>query len=42
MKQWAEEAAGQRDLLAAYAGVRVEDVRGMRAPYLSVISDQIS
>ena len=36
VKQWAQEAVGQRDLLAAYAGVRTEDVRGVRAPYLSV------
>nr|CAG4642322.1 EOG090X01LY [Evadne anonyx] len=40
-KQWAREAVGQRDLLAAYAGVRVEDVRGLRAPYLSIGGDQM-
>ena len=35
-KKWAREAAGQRDVLAAYGGVRLEDVRGLRAPFLSV------
>lgn len=35
-KKWAKEAAGQRDVLAAYGGVRLEDVRGLRAPFLSV------
>ena len=35
-KKWAREAAGQRDVLAAYGGVRMEDVRGLRAPFLSV------
>lgn len=27
---------GQRELIAAFAGVDVEDVRGMRAPFLAV------
>ena len=35
-KKWAKEAAGQRDVLATYGGVRLEDVRGLRAPFLSV------
>ena len=35
-KKWAKEAAGQRDIMAAYAGVRHEDIRGLRAPFLSV------
>jgi hypothetical protein len=36
-KKWAKEAAGQRDIMAAYGGVRAEDIRGLRAPFLSVI-----
>lgn len=28
--------AGQREILAAYGGVKLEDVRGMRAPFLSI------
>lgn len=35
-KKWAKEAAGQRDIMAAYGGVRAEDIRGLRAPFLSV------
>ncbi|XP_065574085.1 uncharacterized protein LOC136036058 isoform X2 [Artemia franciscana] len=35
-KKWAKETAGQRDILAAYAGVKPEDIRGMRAPFLSI------
>ncbi|XP_034939996.1 uncharacterized protein Cda5 isoform X1 [Chelonus insularis] len=35
-KKWAREVAGQREILAAYGGVKLEDVRGMRAPFLSV------
>ena len=34
---WAEEAVGQRDILSAYAGIRPQDIRGLRAPYLAVI-----
>jgi len=37
-KKWAKEAAGQRDIMAAYGGVRAEDIRGLRAPFLSVIA----
>ena len=37
-KKWAREAAGQRDIMAAYGGVRLEDIRGLRAPFLSVKS----
>ena len=37
-KKWAKEAAGQRDIMAAYGGVRAEDIRGLRAPFLSVIT----
>ncbi|KAF2884032.1 hypothetical protein ILUMI_22150 [Ignelater luminosus] len=35
-KKWTKEVAGQREILSAYGGVRLEDVRGMRAPFLSV------
>ncbi|XP_050680590.1 uncharacterized protein LOC126976339 isoform X4 [Leptidea sinapis] len=35
-KKWNREVSGQRELLAAYGGVKLEDVRGMRAPFLSV------
>ncbi|GJQ67068.1 Cda5 [Trypoxylus dichotomus] len=35
-KKWTKEVAGQREILAAYGGVKLEDVRGMRAPFLSV------
>ncbi|XP_056646387.1 uncharacterized protein LOC130451413 isoform X2 [Diorhabda sublineata] len=35
-KKWTREVAGQREILAAYGGVHLEDVRGMRAPFLSV------
>nr|NP_001245807.1 chitin deacetylase-like 5, isoform H [Drosophila melanogaster]AFH03484.1 chitin deacetylase-like 5, isoform H [Drosophila melanogaster] len=35
-KKWTREIAGQREILAAYGGVKMSDVRGMRAPFLSV------
>ncbi|XP_074104018.1 chitin deacetylase-like 5 isoform X4 [Cotesia typhae] len=35
-RKWAREVAGQREILAAYGGVKLEDVKGMRAPFLSV------
>lgn len=35
-KKWTREVAGQREILAAYGGVHLDDVRGMRAPFLSV------
>ncbi|CAK1544483.1 unnamed protein product [Leptosia nina] len=35
-KKWNREIGGQREILAAYGGVKLEDVRGMRAPFLSV------
>ncbi|KAF2368701.1 NodB domain [Trinorchestia longiramus] len=34
--KWAKEIAGQREIMAAYGGVRMDDVRGMRAPFLAV------
>nr|CAD7402609.1 unnamed protein product [Timema cristinae] len=35
-KKWTKEISGQREILAAYGGVKLEDVRGMRAPFLAV------
>ncbi|XP_037712329.1 uncharacterized protein LOC119548810 isoform X7 [Drosophila subpulchrella] len=35
-KKWTREISGQREILAAYGGVKLSDVRGMRAPFLSV------
>ncbi|KOB79386.1 Chitin deacetylase-like 5 [Operophtera brumata] len=35
-KKWNREVGGQREILAAYGGVKLEDVRGMRAPFLSI------
>jgi peptidoglycan/xylan/chitin deacetylase (PgdA/CDA1 family) len=36
LKKWAREIAGQREILSAYGGVKLEDIRGMRAPFLSI------
>ncbi|XP_046674156.1 uncharacterized protein LOC124363091 isoform X4 [Homalodisca vitripennis] len=36
VKKWTREIAGQREILSAYGGVRQEDIRGMRAPFLAV------
>lgn len=36
LKKWAREIAGQREILSAYGGVKQEDIRGMRAPFLSI------
>lgn len=33
---WLKEIAGQRELLAAFAGINIHEVRGMRAPYLAI------
>lgn len=35
-KKWNREVGGQREILAAYGGVKLDDVRGMRAPFLSI------
>ncbi|XP_030748310.1 uncharacterized protein LOC115876616 isoform X2 [Sitophilus oryzae] len=35
-KKWTREVAGQREILAAYGGIKMEDIKGMRAPFLSV------
>ncbi|XP_013782871.1 uncharacterized protein LOC106467097 [Limulus polyphemus] len=32
--KWLKEVAGQREILHLYGGVKLEDVRGMRAPFL--------
>ena len=34
--QWLKEIDGQRQILNAYAGVKLQDVRGMRAPFLQI------
>lgn len=34
--QWHREVHGQRQILNLYGGVKMEDVRGMRAPFLQV------
>ncbi|KAL7030634.1 hypothetical protein ACKWTF_006734 [Chironomus riparius] len=36
LKKWAREIAGQREILSAYGGVKQDDIRGMRAPFLSI------
>ncbi|XP_071453285.1 uncharacterized protein [Hetaerina americana] len=35
-RKWSREINGQREILAAYGGVKLEDIRGMRAPFLAV------
>ncbi|RWS29662.1 hypothetical protein B4U80_02750 [Leptotrombidium deliense] len=34
--QWLKEINGQREILHLYGGVKLEDVRGMRAPFLQI------
>lgn len=34
--QWMKEIHGQREILSLYGGVKMEDVRGMRAPFLQI------
>ncbi|KAF0313899.1 hypothetical protein FJT64_015574 [Amphibalanus amphitrite] len=34
--KWEAEINGQREIISAYGGVPVEEVRGMRAPFLSI------
>jgi len=36
VKKWTREMAGQREILAAYGGVSIDDIRGMRAPFLAI------
>ena len=38
-KKWLKEMVGQRELLSAFAGIPLEDIRGMRAPFLAVRRD---
>uniref|UniRef100_A0A336N0T2 CSON007794 protein n=1 Tax=Culicoides sonorensis TaxID=179676 RepID=A0A336N0T2_CULSO len=40
-EQWVNEVVGQREILSEYANVKVEDIRGFRAPYLSVGGDRM-
>ncbi|ODM89766.1 hypothetical protein Ocin01_16916 [Orchesella cincta] len=35
-KKWDREINGQREILAAYGGVKLSEVRGMRAPFLAI------
>lgn len=35
-QQWTKEIQGQREILHLYGGVKLEDVRGMRAPFLQI------
>ncbi|XP_054929132.1 uncharacterized protein [Dermacentor andersoni] len=35
-QQWFKEVAGQREILHLFGGVKLEDVRGMRAPFLQI------
>lgn len=41
-KKWTKEIAGQREILAAYGGVKMEDIRGMRAPFLAVSTSNLN
>lgn len=41
-KKWTKEIVGQREILSAYGGVRQEDIRGMRAPFLAVCHNTIT
>ncbi|KAI1289808.1 hypothetical protein HDE_08505 [Halotydeus destructor] len=34
--QWVKEIHGQREILHLYGGVKMEDIRGMRAPFLQI------
>jgi len=35
-KKWLKEMAGQREILSGFAGIKLEDVRGIRAPFLAI------
>ena len=35
-RKWLREMVGQRELISAFAGVPIQEVRGMRAPFLAV------
>lgn len=36
MGHWSKEISGQREIMHLYGGVKLEDIRGMRAPFLQV------
>ncbi|XP_015919228.2 myb-like protein U isoform X2 [Parasteatoda tepidariorum] len=36
VSHWSKEINGQREILHLYGGVKLEDIRGMRAPFLQV------
>eukprot|EP00093_Oithona_nana_P007656 07656.XXX_165687_149673_1 [CDS] Oithona nana genome sequencing. len=40
-KKWLKEMVGQRELLSAFAGIPLEDIRGMRAPFLAIGGDNM-
>ena len=35
-KKWTKEMAGQREILSGFVGIKLEDVRGIRAPFLAI------
>jgi len=39
--KWMKEMVGQRELLSAFAGIPLEDIRGMRAPFLAIGGDNM-
>jgi len=39
--KWMLEMVGQRELLSAFAGIPLEDIRGMRAPFLAIGGDNM-
>ncbi len=34
--KWLKEMLGQKEILSAYGGVKYDDIRGMRAPFLAI------
>lgn len=39
--KWMREIVGQRELLSAFSGIPLEDIRGMRAPFLAIGGDNM-
>ena len=39
--EWMREMVGQRELLSAFSGVDLSDVRGLRAPFLAIGGDKM-
>ncbi|GAB6019417.1 Cytidine deaminase 5 [Chamberlinius hualienensis] len=35
-EKWEEEMYGQKEILSTYAGIKYEDIQGMRAPFLQI------